>query len=292
MSAATVARACPLCDGAGAAPWLQAGPRRMVRCPACGLVYRDPLPPPGGAGALDAETIAAEERVGARRSRDFLKMLAVAGPPGRLLDVGTGFGFFLALAGEAGWRAVGVDPDAGAVGYARVRLGVDARVGTLPAQRFPDASVDLVTFWNVLECVPDPLATLRAAHRVLAPGGRLFLRTQNLLWQRASFGTTGVLRRLGLRRLFDRHPHLTYIFNATSFSAATLRLALEKSGFTAIRIVNSPPIGGDPYLGLARAGETALDLAKRLVHGGAQTAALVSGGRWLVGPSLEAWARR
>ncbi|OGL10645.1 MAG: hypothetical protein A3I17_09685 [Candidatus Rokubacteria bacterium RIFCSPLOWO2_02_FULL_72_37] len=288
------ARPCPLCATARATVLLTAGPRRMVRCDACSLVYRDPLPtpaPPPATPGPDADVVRREERVARRRSREFRRLLATAGPPGRLLDVGTGFGFFLGLASEAGWSAVGVDPDAGAARYARSRLGVDARAGSLEAQAFPAASFDLVTFWNVLECIPEPLATLHAARRLVRPGGRIFVRTQNLAWQAWSFRVTEAAKRLGLRRRLEGAPHLTFIFNAISFSRATLGRALTSAGFEVVSVGNSPPIPGDPYLGLAAPGELALALAKHAVWGVAEAVALASAGRWLVAPSLAAWGR-
>src|SRR5215470_1588402 len=39
----------------------------------------------------------------------------------------------------------------------------------------PDGSMDLVCGFDMLTCMPDHLAVLREAHRVLTPGGRLML---------------------------------------------------------------------------------------------------------------------
>ncbi len=84
-------------------------------------------------------------------------------------------------------------------------------------------------------------------------------------------------------QLRRRHPNL---------SRFTLRLVLDRSGFTLLSIRNSSPIPGDPYLGLGPIGKRLLALAKLSVYGIAQVTAIVSRGRWLIGPSLEVWGRR
>ncbi len=286
---------CPLCGSGEAVPLLQVLSRRMVRCRACGLVYRSPRP----VGSVVARSPDAdrtdrelEERVGERRSRHFRRFLARAGRPGRLLDIGCGYGFFVQLAQEAGWDAIGLDPDPEAVAYAQARLRVNARCGELGDCCFPDGAFDLVTLWNVLECVPDPLGLLREVHRVLAPGGRVFIRTQNVAWHLLNFRLARTIRRLAGRPLVGTHPYRTFIFNMNSFSRPTLHRLIERSGIVPRRVRNSRPILGDPYVGVGPGTERLMSLAKLGVHGLVQSLALVSGGRWLVGPSLEAWGWR
>jgi SAM-dependent methyltransferase len=279
---------CPLCGSGDAQPLLQVLSRRIVRCQGCGLLYRNPRP----TVVSSAPPLRLEERVGERRSHLFRRFLARAGPPGKLLDVGCGYGFFLKLAQDRGWEVVGVDLDPQAVSYASDRLEVKALCGDLRGFRFEKGSFDLVTLWNVIECVPDPVALLLEVHRVLKPDGRLFIRTQNAVWHEMSFQMTRWLKAAGVRRLFDERPYLTFIFNLNTFSPSTLRLLFERTGFVPLRIRNSPPIPGDPYLGLGAGGEVLVTLAKRVVHGMAQSVFALSGGHWLIGPSLEAWGQR
>jgi hypothetical protein len=88
-----------------------------------------------------------------------------------------------------------------------------------------------------------------------------------------------------------RNPHLTFIFHLTSFSPASLRLVLGRAGFVPLKVANSPPTWGDPYAALGGA-EHLMAAAKVGIHGLVQALYLLSGGRWILGASLEAYARR
>jgi SAM-dependent methyltransferase len=283
---------CPVCAGVRVRQARVPTGRALVRCADCRLLFAEPpdaVEPPRT--RLTDEERRLEERVAARRRPHFARMLAAAGPPGRLLDVGSGVGELLALARAGGWNAVGVDVDPAVVAYARER-GLDVRLGELTALALPAASFDLVTLWNVVDFVPAPVRFLADCRRVLRPGGRIFVRTPNVPFQRAGARLTRALSLLGLGRAVEDRPRWLGIFNASNFSASTLRVALERAGFGDVEIRNSPPISGDPYLGLDRVGETLLHLGKRSLFGVVQAIALAGRGRWLLGPSIEAWGRR
>jgi SAM-dependent methyltransferase len=104
-----------------------------------------------------------------------------------VVDVGCGRGELLAVALRMGARgAIGIEYAPAAVELARATLaaaGADAsaqvRAGDARALPVDDASADLVTMLDVVEhLTPDELgAALREAHRVLRPGGRLFVHT-------------------------------------------------------------------------------------------------------------------
>ncbi len=268
----------------------------MVRCIGCSLVYRNPCPTASdirGAYIADGTDVELEERVGRRRSHEFRRVLdSFPDGPGRLLDVGCGYGFFLKMAEERGWEAVGIDLDPKGIAYAKERLQVNALLGDFRDFNFGEASFDLVTLWKVMECVPDPLELLRHHGPVLREGGTVFIRTQNEPWQLLSFRLTSVLPRLGWNSMFEKRPFPSFVFHLSSFSRPTLRLLIENAGFIPLSIKNSKPTQGDPYLGLGSRGELLFTLIKMAVHGLAQSAAFLSGGRWLIGPSLEAWGRR
>lgn len=283
---------CPVCAGVHVRVVSVASGRTLIRCAQCRLLFdREPTAAEAPRARLSDEERRLEERVAQRRAPHFARVLRAVHPPGRLLDVGAGVGELVRLAREAGWQAVGVDVDPAVIAYACSR-GRDVRLGDLARLGLPAASFDLVTLWNVIDFVPDPLGLLSECRRLLAPGGRIFVRTPNVPLQREGARLTRALSALGLGRLADDRPSWLGVFNTSNFGAHTLRVALERAGFRDVDVRNSPPVGGDPYLLLGRVGERALDLGKRAVFGAVQVAALASGGRWLLGPSIEAWGRK
>src|SRR5690349_13207665 len=94
-------------------------------------------------------------------------------PPGRLLEVGSGYGLFLAAARDAGYQVHGIELSRTGVGVAREELGLDVLAGQLADA--PVEPADVICFWDTLEHVPDPLTFLREVRARLAPGGLIAL---------------------------------------------------------------------------------------------------------------------
>lgn len=96
----------------------------------------------------------------------------------RLLDVGCSNGAFLYTAKKMGLNGVGVEP-AGAAAAAARKVGLDVRTGFLEDIDFPPASFDVITLFEVVEHLRQPLTILRTCNRLLAPGGFVFIKTAN-----------------------------------------------------------------------------------------------------------------
>lgn len=87
----------------------------------------------------------------------------------RLLDVGSAHGWFLAEAVRRGMIAEGIEPDEAMVEQSTA-LGVTVRHGYFPAAMSENERVDVISFNDVLEHIPDVDATLAACAKSLRPG--------------------------------------------------------------------------------------------------------------------------
>jgi 2-polyprenyl-3-methyl-5-hydroxy-6-metoxy-1,4-benzoquinol methylase len=97
----------------------------------------------------------------------------------RLLDVGCGQGTFLAEMRGAGWQVQGIEPDASAAAVAR-SSGVPVVNAPLEEASLTPQPFDAVTMNHVIEHFHDPIEALRISHRLLKPGGILWIATPNL----------------------------------------------------------------------------------------------------------------
>ena len=98
----------------------------------------------------------------------------------RLLDVGSGPGFFLLHGAERGtWRVRGLEPSSQAVAHSR-GLGLDVTQAFLTADTAAALGrFDVVHLNEVLEHVPDPREVVRVVHTMLDPGGLVALMVPN-----------------------------------------------------------------------------------------------------------------
>ncbi|MFQ5513639.1 MAG: class I SAM-dependent methyltransferase [Myxococcota bacterium] len=155
-----------------------------------------------------------------------LRWIERLAPPGRLLDVGAAYGLLLARAVQRGWDAMGVEIAADCAAEAQHIAGVPVVVGDFATVELP-SGFDVITMFDVIEHMRDPLVTLRRAATLLTPGGLLVVETADAasLWARL----------LGRYWYFlDPPQHLFY------FTAAGLESTARESGFGAVAGVARP----------------------------------------------------
>ena len=102
----------------------------------------------------------------------------VHAPPPRLLDVGCSSGALLAVATDLGFSVAGVEPASKAAEAAQ-RAGFEVFSGFLHEASYPDKTFDVVTLFEIIEHVSDPLVLIAECVRILKPGGVLVINTPN-----------------------------------------------------------------------------------------------------------------
>lgn len=97
------------------------------------------------------------------------------------LDVGSGYGYFRQAIAERGWRHYGTEISQHAARECHERYGFKTAVGAIGnLSGLEDNAYDLITLWDVIEHVSDPLALLRQISELLSDGGVCVIRTPNL----------------------------------------------------------------------------------------------------------------
>ena len=150
----------------------------VFRCAGCRVLSSTlEVAIPAQASEAVIDEVAREAGLATLRRRNNERLLAGLAsllPEGRrrLLDVGSGPGFLLAQAKEAGFQAEGIEPDANTVEAARSH-GANVRHGYFPEALMADERFDVIVFNDVLEHIPDLKGALAASARHLAAGGVL-----------------------------------------------------------------------------------------------------------------------
>lgn len=98
--------------------------------------------------------------------------------PCRILDIGTGSGFFAILLGKAGHYVEGIDLTASMIEEAKLlaaKSGVNSVFKVMDAENllYPDESFDIVLSRNLTWTLPHPRKAYGEWHRVLKKGGML-----------------------------------------------------------------------------------------------------------------------
>ena len=96
---------------------------------------------------------------------------------GVLLDVGCARGEFLYLARQEGFDVAGVEISTSCTDYVKNKLGIDVYSGDLLSAQLPSSTYDVVTLWDVIEHLRNPLETLNETYRIMRPGGILCFST-------------------------------------------------------------------------------------------------------------------
>src|SRR5882757_1183087 len=225
-----VPRACPLCGGEDATVVVEATldegrltasafasrkipeymHSRMVECKGCGMLYANPV--------LQQESLAeaykdasfdsgVESRLAAVTYRAILEPHLPALPSrNSALDIGAGDGAFLEELLALGFQSVaGVEPSEAPIAAAKPTVRGYLKCGIFDAEQFAAESLDLITCFQVIEHVWDPVKIAADAHALLKPGGLFVIVAHNRrAFSAQILGTKSPIFDIEHLQLFDR----------------------------------------------------------------------------------------
>ena len=204
LVAEEVVPVCPVCGGEDHGNFAEgydyelmtcANRWRFVQCDHCSHVWLNPRPAiaelatiyPKHYYAYNYATKISPVAVKAKEWLDRGKLRGIVGALGRqpasFMDIGCGDGRFLRSMEKLGVprdRIYGLELDERVVAPLREQ-GFQAFCERVEdCERIPEASLDLITMFHVIEHVDDPASVVRQAARWLAPGGIFAVETPNL----------------------------------------------------------------------------------------------------------------
>jgi 2-polyprenyl-3-methyl-5-hydroxy-6-metoxy-1,4-benzoquinol methylase len=210
----TVKRACPNCNTTQHKLFLEKDSFTIVKCLNCHLVYVNPTLKSekyieiykniNYGHIIESLSISSHEYRRSRFGTERIELIEkyARKKSGRLLEIGSGSGFFLEEAKSRGWDVSGCELSEPAYEFSRSR-GINVLNLTLHEAGFANDEFDVVTAFDVLEHIYDPKNFIREVKRILKPNGILFLYVPNL--DSASFHLMGE----GAHFIWPTH-HLTY----------------------------------------------------------------------------------
>jgi SAM-dependent methyltransferase len=199
----------------------------LWECGQCDLLYASPAPTVEQLAGLYRDAAfgsGVEARYAAKTYGGLLRNIA-AQLPDRIgaLDIGTGDGAFLHELLDQKFSCVaGIEPSSAPIDGADDRVRPLIQQGLFQAGTFSEGQFSLVSCFQTIEHLSDPLAVVQEAYRILKPGGAVFLIGHN--------------RRAFSAKLLGRKSPIFDIEHLQLFSPDSLRRLLAAAGFNRVSV--------------------------------------------------------
>lgn len=183
---------CPLCGQVHPRGWLSAPdrfhgrrePYLLVRCPGCSLVWLSNAPRGEEMHHHYTDSyhrlISASGETSPHRWRGHERRLTQYKRSGALLDLGCSSGAFLEFVKSESWELHGIEMSADGAKRAEARTGARVFVGDIVDAPFPQESFDVITCFDVLEHLYEPLSVMTKVREWLKPGGIFYVQVPNI----------------------------------------------------------------------------------------------------------------
>lgn len=236
---------CYLCGRDDAKTMFEQPPYRVVRCQGCSLVFTNPRLSEAQIAAMYQTAYWQSDEAKEFGYTDYLKdkdlylntyrmrreVITQRKPtPGRVLDVGSAAGFFLATMKEIGWECHGIELSSYMAAKSKEMFGLEhIHAGSIEAIDLPEKHFDVISFWDVIEHLEDPVPHLARARELLKDDGILIIETQNVESRFAKV----------MGKKWQHYKMAEHLYH---FGPETVKTLLERAGFAILE--NTPKRGG------------------------------------------------
>jgi 2-polyprenyl-3-methyl-5-hydroxy-6-metoxy-1,4-benzoquinol methylase len=140
----------------------------------------------------------------------------------KILDIGCGTGFFLEVAKEKGWEVYGTEFTDSAVTICKSK-GINMQQGRLNGTRYSEGMFDVITSFEVIEHINNPVEEVKYINRILRKGGIFYVTTPNF----------NALERFLLK---DKYSVIEYPEHLSYYTSKTLNYLFTHNGFVKKKI--------------------------------------------------------
>ena len=231
----------------------------VIECKTCGFKHVIPIPTPGELEKLYKEEFYSTEKPKYFKDteedlewwettyRNYYELFEKYCPKGsrRLLEIGSGPGYFLKCGKELGWDVFGFEPSKQAYEYSQ-KFGINVVNDFFSGRNAGKyGKFDVVYMNTVIEHLPDPVSLIKTAMTVLNPGGVIcviapndYNPLQNILRENLDYEPWWVVP----------HHHINY------FDFESIKKLLEGLGLEIVESTGTFPmefflLSGDNYVG-------------------------------------------
>jgi 2-polyprenyl-3-methyl-5-hydroxy-6-metoxy-1,4-benzoquinol methylase len=220
----TLHKSCLICNSKQITPLIGYEKHYLVKCNSCGFVFSQAIPSSeelekhyegyGRNDYLSPITI--------KRYHELLDKMEPYRKTNRLIDVGCGIGYFLEVAKERGWEVYGTEFTDEAVEICRNK-GITMHKGPLDSGNYEGLDFDVVTSFEVIEHINNPIEELNHFYELLRKEGLVYVTTPNF---------NSLLR----YRLKEKYNVIAYPEHLSYYTPKTLKKVFISTGFKTQKI--------------------------------------------------------
>lgn len=163
---------------------------------------------------------------------------------GKILDVGCGIGYFLEVAKKRGWTVYGTEYTEEAIKICKSK-GIKMQEGKLNPDNYNIEEFDIITSFEVLEHINNPIEEISNFYKILRKGGLVYLTTPNFnsisrYYLKANYNVITYPEHL----CYYTPKTLKNLFKEINFNV----LKLKTTGISITRIKTSKKISNQAYI--------------------------------------------